>query len=34
MVLDVTREHHPSHYHVAVFPREYERYVAALEAGP
>src|SRR5437867_10314600 len=29
-VLDVTREHHPAHYHVAVFPREYERYVAKL----
>jgi hypothetical protein len=29
-VLDVTREHHPPHYHVAVFPREYEKYVARL----
>jgi hypothetical protein len=27
-VLDVTRERHPPHYHVAVFPDEYERYVA------
>ncbi|HEU4994588.1 MAG TPA: DUF5715 family protein [Gemmatimonadaceae bacterium] len=25
-VLDVTRERHPAHYHVAVFPDEYERY--------
>ena len=31
-VLDVTREHHPPHYHVAVFPAEYERYVARLGA--
>lgn len=29
-VLDVTRERRPAHYHVAVFPREYERYVRAL----
>jgi hypothetical protein len=29
-VLDVTRERHPKHYHVAVFPAEYERYVAHL----
>ena len=28
MVLDVTKERSPSHYHVAVFPREYERYLA------
>ena len=27
-VLDVTRERHPKHYHVAVFPAQYERYVA------
>lgn len=27
-VLDATRERHPAHYHVAVFPREYARYVA------
>src|SRR5262245_10009873 len=26
-VLDVTRERHPAHYHVAVFPAEYERFV-------
>lgn len=27
-VLDATRERWPAHYHVAVFPREYTRYVA------
>lgn len=27
-VLDATRERRPAHYHVAVFPRAYERYVA------
>src|SRR6185295_8964622 len=26
-VLDVTRERHPAHYHVAVFPEQYENYV-------
>lgn len=31
-LLDVTREHHPSHYHVAVFPQRYEAYVARLLA--
>lgn len=31
MVLDVTKERSPAHYHVAVFPREYERYVERLE---
>ena len=31
MLLDATRERHPKHYHVAVFPVEYERYVASLE---
>jgi hypothetical protein len=30
VVLDVTKERKPAHYHVAVFPREYERYVASL----
>lgn len=29
-VLDVTRERNPGHYHVAVFPHEYTRYVATL----
>ena len=27
-VLDVTREKHPPHYHVAVYPAKYEQYVA------
>ena len=29
-VIDATKEHHPKHYHVAVFPAEYERYAAGL----
>jgi hypothetical protein len=29
-VLEATRERWPAHYHVAVFPRPYARYVAAL----
>ncbi|HYC53221.1 MAG TPA: DUF5715 family protein, partial [Gemmatimonadaceae bacterium] len=29
-LLDVTRERRPPHYHVAVFPDEYESYVAKL----
>lgn len=29
VVLDVTKERKPAHYHVAVFPREYERYVSS-----
>jgi hypothetical protein len=32
MVLDVTKERSPAHYHVAVFPREYEKYLAKLAA--
>jgi hypothetical protein len=32
-VLDVTREYHPPHYHVAVFPAEYRAYVAAHAIG-
>jgi LysM repeat protein len=32
-VLDVTRERRPPHYHVALFPEPYERYVVAV-AGP
>lgn len=28
-VIDATREHYPSHFHIAVFPDRYERYVAA-----
>jgi hypothetical protein len=31
-VLDVTRERRPPHYHVAVFPDQYEEYVAPLIA--
>ncbi len=31
-VLDVTREHRPPHYHVAVFPGEYMRFAASAEA--
>jgi uncharacterized protein DUF5715 len=27
-VIDVTREHHPPHLHVAVFPEQYARYAA------
>jgi hypothetical protein len=29
-LLDVTREHKPSHYHVAVFPEAYATYVAGM----
>jgi hypothetical protein len=29
-VLDATRERNPAHYHVAVYPEAYERYVARL----
>ena len=32
-VIDATREHYPSHFHVAVFPAAYERYVARIEGG-
>ncbi len=32
VVLDATKERKPAHYHVAVFPREYEKYIASL--GP
>jgi hypothetical protein len=32
-VLDVTRERHPAHYHIAVFPAMYERYVRRLPRG-
>lgn len=31
-VLEVTRERRPPHYHVAIFPRPYARYVENLEA--
>ncbi|HET9948103.1 MAG TPA: DUF5715 family protein [Longimicrobiales bacterium] len=30
-VLEATRERYPVHYHIAVFPRQYASYVAALE---
>lgn len=33
IVLDVTKERRPAHYHVAVFPRGYERYVAVRAAN-
>lgn len=32
-VLDVTRERRPPHYHVAVFPEQYETYLAARGAA-
>jgi hypothetical protein len=32
-VLEATEEHHPPHFHVAVFPARYERYVAMREAA-
>src|SRR5690606_13152511 len=32
-VLDVTRERYPPHYHVALFPKPYERYVANISGG-
>lgn len=31
-VLEATRERHPVHYHVAIFPRQYGAYVATLES--
>jgi LysM repeat protein len=32
-VLEANREYHPPHYHVALFPQPYTRYVAQIEAG-
>lgn len=32
-VLDVTKERRPAHYHVAVFPSQYESYVERLAEG-
>ena len=32
-VLDVTKERRPAHYHVAVFPSQYEHYVERLTNG-
>ena len=34
VVLDVTKERSPAHYHVAVFPVQYEKYVAKVSATP
>jgi hypothetical protein len=31
-MLDVTREHHPSHFHIAVFAPEFEPYAALLDS--
>lgn len=31
-VLEATKEHYPPHYHVALFPREYARYVDRMTA--
>lgn len=33
-LIDATRERRPVHYHVAVFPPAYERYVTTLDAQP
>ena len=33
IVLDVTKERNPAHYHVAVFPREYARYLARMDSN-
>ena len=33
VVLDATRERYPAHYHVAVFPREYVKYLAQIESN-
>jgi LysM repeat protein len=32
-VIEATRETRPPHYHIAVFPRPYARYVASMEGG-
>ena len=32
-VLDVTKERRPAHYHVAVFPSQYENYVERITEG-
>ena len=32
-VVEATRERRPPHYHIAVYPKPYGEYVAALEAG-
>lgn len=33
-VLEATRENHPPHYHVALFPQPYMRYLASRGEGP
>jgi LysM repeat protein len=33
-LIEATRERRPPHYHVAVFPAQYETYVAQLDRGP
>ncbi len=33
-VIEATRERWPPHYHIAVFPKSYTRYVAALSDSP
>lgn len=33
-VIEATEEHHPPHFHVAVFPQQYRRYVSRTEGGP
>jgi len=33
-VVEATKEQHPPHYHVAVFPRPYLQYLASRGAGP
>jgi LysM repeat protein len=33
-VLEATKESHPPHYHVSLFPEPYARYLAARGAGP
>lgn len=32
-VLEATREHHPPHYHVSLYPKPYARYLAGKGAG-
>lgn len=32
-VLEATRERYPPHYHIALFPRQYERYVSRLASA-
>lgn len=32
-VIEATEEHHPPHFHVAVFPAQYRRYLARRDAG-